>query len=91
MVKEFSILYRDHIDDYVLNERGDLIYNPKTDRTFSDFDKALRYLIQNYGARKSQLFVDDHCRDNFGSELERKLDNTKIVLRQKIVSKDKRK
>lgn len=90
MAKEFSIFYRDHICDYVINERGNSSYDPKTDRTFSDFDKALRYLIQNYGSRKSQLFIDDHCQDNFGSELERKLEPTKIVLRQKIVSKAKR-
>ena len=75
------LIYREHMTDYVINERGEEFYEPKTSIIFKHFEDAVGYLIRNYGERKRDLVIDNLNSEKI-SELERKLKRTKVNLKK---------
>jgi hypothetical protein len=80
MPKKIALLYREFLKDYVVNERGNLIYEPKNSRDFPDLDEARNYILKTYGGRKISIILDQHCLEKGGSELEKKLNKAKIKI-----------
>lgn len=80
MPRTVAILYREYLKDYVVNERGDFIYEPQDSTVFKGFDDALKYVTQNYGKKPTHLKLDSFCRKEHFENLEKKLEKTKITL-----------
>ncbi len=79
MARTVAILYREYLKNYVVNERGNLIYDPKECTVFDHFEGALKYITQNYGKKPTNLVLDQFCRENHSDNLENKLKKTKIT------------
>ncbi|MBT4804601.1 hypothetical protein HON71_00340 [Candidatus Woesearchaeota archaeon] len=80
MPKQIALLYRDLLKDYVVNERGNLIYEPRNSEIFPELNEARNYILKNYGGKKTRILIDDHCLEEGGSELEKKLKKAKIKI-----------
>ena len=80
MPKQIALLYRDLLQDYVVNERGNLIYEPRNSEIFPELNEARNYILKNYGGKKTRILIDDHCLEEGGSELEKKLKKAKIKI-----------
>ncbi|MBI4980261.1 hypothetical protein HZC30_01735 [Candidatus Woesearchaeota archaeon] len=81
MPKQLALFYREHMNDYVVNNRGQFYYGQKTCAAFPQFSEALDYIVQNYSGRKSELVIDAHVREKRRSELESKLKGTKVEVK----------
>lgn len=82
MPVHLALFYREHMMDYIVNNRGQLHYDPKTCTSFPQFEEALDYIIENYSGRKSKLVVDNYVREKRKSELENKLKGTKVEVKK---------
>mgnify|MGYP003981426019 FL=1 len=80
MATTIALFYRTYIKDYVVNNRGKDIYEPKECVTFPEFNDALDHLVKNYGGKKNTILIDDHCLEEGSSNLERKLKKAKIKI-----------
>ncbi len=77
-----ALFYREHMTDYVVNNRGQLHYEPKSCVSFLQFNEAVNYILQNYSGRKSGLVLDDYVKSKKRSELEDKLKGTKVEVKR---------
>ncbi len=80
MPKKVALLYRELLHDYVVNNRGNLIYEPKNSETFPILEEARNYILKTYGGKKTRILIDPHCLKEGGSELEKKLKKAKIKI-----------
>ena len=80
MSRTVAILYREYLKDYVVNERGNFIYEPQNSRVFEKFDSALGYITRTYGKKPTHLLLDPFCRKEHSDNLEKRLEKTKITL-----------
>lgn len=80
MAGKVALLYRKFLNDYVVNERGNLCYEQKNCQTFPEFDGARRYILRQFGGKKIQLVLDDYCTAHHGSDLEKRVSKAKIKL-----------
>ena len=80
MAGKVALLYRKFLNDYVVNERGDLCYEPKNCQTFPEFDAARGYILRQFGGKKLQLVLDDYCTNHHGSDLEKRLLKAQIKI-----------
>lgn len=81
MPKHLALFYREHMNDYVVNERGLLHYEPKSCVSFRGFEAAVAHILKNYSQRPSELVIDEYVREKRMSELERKLGGTKVEVK----------
>ena len=80
MPKQIALLYRDFLKDYVVNERGNMVYEPRNSEIFPELNDARDYILKNYGGKKTKIFIDEHCLEEGGSGLEKKLKKAKIKI-----------
>ena len=80
MPKKIALLYRELLDDYVINERGNLVYEPRNSVIFPDLDPAQDYIVKTYGGKKTRILIDEHCLEEGGSDLEKRLNKAKIKI-----------
>ena len=78
MGKKISLFYREILNDYVVNERGKMVYEPRNSSRFEEIKEAQSYIVKNYGGKKTSIHLDQHCLEEGGSELENKLKKAKI-------------
>jgi hypothetical protein len=82
MPKPIALFYREHMMDFVVNDRGQFHYEQKTCASFPQFSEALDYIVENYSGRKSELVIDTYVREKRKSELEEKLKGTKVEVKK---------
>jgi len=80
MATTIALFYRIFIKDYVVNNRGRDVYEPKECYTSKEFNEVLGYILKNHGGKKTRILIDDHCLKNNSSELEKKLKKAKIKI-----------
>jgi len=80
MAGKVALLYREFLKDYVVNDRGDLCYEPKKCQTFPEFESARSYILKQFGGKKVQLVMDDYCKTNHEADLEKRLLKAKITI-----------
>ena len=79
MPKKIALIYREILQDYV-NNRGNLVYEPKNSNVFPNLDEARNYILKSYGGKKTSILIDQQCLETGGSELEKKLKKAKIKI-----------
>ena len=81
MARELGLFFNEHTNQYTINDRGNLTFQPEHCYQFRELDQAIGYLTNNYGKRKSDLKLDEWCQEFHQSELEEKLKGTKISVK----------
>jgi hypothetical protein len=81
MARNLALFFNEHTNQYTVNDRGNLTLQPEYCQQFTELDQALQYLTDNYGLRKSELLLDEWCKEFHLSDLEEKLEKTKINIK----------